>query len=67
MYEHAWRFVINYFKSWIPEILYKTIMHKYRFGQDYCIDLLRRIPKKFSLHFSEVSSNLHEFWKFKHF
>jgi hypothetical protein len=42
-------FEINYFKIWILGILYKTIMHKNRFGQVYYKDHLNRILRKFTL------------------
>jgi hypothetical protein len=58
-------FEITYFKIWILGILYKTIMHKNRFGQVYCIDLLKRIQIKFILSFYEFSTNCYEISKFK--
>jgi hypothetical protein len=36
-----------------------------RFGQSYCIDLLKTIPMKFSLHFSELYIIYYQFLKFK--
>jgi hypothetical protein len=43
--------VNNFFKFFMLGILYIAIMHKCRFGQDYCIDLLKRSLKKFISHF----------------
>jgi hypothetical protein len=40
-------------------------MHKYRFGLAYCIDLLKRISKKFILHSSKVYSIFNEFSNFE--
>jgi hypothetical protein len=64
MYGHAWIFINKFFKFCILGILYNAIMHKCEFDQDYCIDLLKRIPNIFILHFYEFYPNLHEFWKF---
>jgi hypothetical protein len=50
--------VTNFFKFCIQEILYNAIMHKCRFGQAYCIDLLKRILRKFIvifLNFIQIS------------
>jgi hypothetical protein len=48
-------FIVNKFlKFYLLGILYNAIMHKCRFGQSYCIDLLKRILKQFILHFSEL-------------
>jgi hypothetical protein len=40
-------------------------MHKYRFGQAYCIYHLKRILMKFSLHFCKIYTIYYEFLKFK--
>jgi hypothetical protein len=39
-------------------------MHGKEFGQTYCKDLLKRIPKKFTFHFSKVYSIFYGFLKF---
>jgi hypothetical protein len=39
-------------------------MYKKEFGQVYCKDLLKRIPKKFTIHFSKVYSIFYGFLKF---
>jgi hypothetical protein len=39
-------------------------MHKYRFGQGKCVDLLKRIHTKFILYFSELSTNFYLISKF---
>jgi hypothetical protein len=33
-------------------------------GQAYCIDLLKRVPEKFSLHLYKFPINFYEFWNF---
>jgi hypothetical protein len=40
-------------------------MHKKGFGQAYCTYLLKRIPTKFTLYFSEFYTIYYEFLKFK--
>jgi hypothetical protein len=40
-------------------------MHKIRFGQAYCIDLLKIILMKFRLHFSELHLIYYQFLKFE--
>jgi hypothetical protein len=39
-------------------------MHKHKFSQVYCIEILKRILKKFSLYFLKVSRNFYAFLKF---
>jgi hypothetical protein len=39
-------------------------MVKIEFGQAHCKDLLKRILKKFILHFYEFSIQFYKFWKF---
>jgi hypothetical protein len=39
-------------------------MDKKEFGQAYCKDLLKRIPKKIAFHFSKVYSIFYGFLKF---
>jgi hypothetical protein len=39
-------------------------MHNCRFGQAYCIDLFKRIPKKFTLYIYDIYYILYEFVKF---
>jgi hypothetical protein len=48
-------------------ILYNVIMHKCIFGQADCQDLLKSIPKNFTLYFSEFYMTYHEFSNFKDF
>jgi hypothetical protein len=59
-----WIFVIKYFNIWLLGIYSKAMMHKWIFGQDHCIDMLKRIPMRFSLHFSEFYVNFYKFRKF---
>jgi hypothetical protein len=54
-------FVIKYFKIWFKGISYEAIMHKKKFGQAYCKDLLNRILWNFILYFSEFYSIYYEF------
>jgi hypothetical protein len=54
--------VTNFFKFCIQEILYNAIMHKCRFGQAYCIDLLKRILRKFIVIFFEIYTNFYVLW-----
>jgi hypothetical protein len=46
-------------------ILYKTILHKQRFGQAQCTNLVKRIQIKFTLYFSEISMIYYEFLNLK--
>jgi hypothetical protein len=55
-------FEINYFKIWILVILYKTIIHKNRFGQVNWVHLLKRNPQKFGLNFYEFYKSFFEIW-----
>jgi hypothetical protein len=52
-------------KILILGISYNAIMHKCRFGQACCIDLLKRILKKFILQISEVYFISYEFLNHK--
>jgi hypothetical protein len=54
MYEHAWIFINRFFKFCILGILYHAIMHKCGFVQDYCLDLLKIILRKFILYFLSI-------------
>jgi hypothetical protein len=52
-------------------ILHNEILHKYEFGQVQCIDLLKRIPKKYFIIFQVLLYFLHifevylNFWNYK--
>jgi hypothetical protein len=39
-------------------LVVNEILHKCTFGQAHCVELLKRIPKKFSLLFLDISMNL---------
>jgi hypothetical protein len=47
--------------------LYNETLHKYKFGQAHYVDLLQRIPMKFSLQFLDIPSSFYKFWKFELF
>jgi hypothetical protein len=55
MYKYADIFINKYFNVWLLVILYNALMHKWRFGQAYCQDLLTRIPIEFILKFIPFS------------
>jgi hypothetical protein len=61
--EHAWIVVNTFFNISIIEIFYRAILHEKEFGQAYCKDLFKRIPKKFTC-FSKVYSMFYGFLKF---
>jgi hypothetical protein len=52
---------------WVIGILYNAITHKCIFGQVNCQDLLKSIPKNFTLYFFEFYMIYYEFSKFKQF
>jgi hypothetical protein len=48
-------------------ILYNAIMHNMEFGQSYCKYLLKRILRRFILHFCDIYSVFYELLKFNEF
>jgi hypothetical protein len=48
-------------------MLYNALMHKYKFGQAHCVEILKGMPKKFSLQFLNILSSFYEFWNFELF
>jgi hypothetical protein len=61
-------FVNKYSKIWVIGIFYEAIKHEMEFGQAYCQDLLKGIPRNFTLYFFWVLSYfLWFFWILKEF
>jgi hypothetical protein len=42
-------------------MLYNALMHKYKFSQAHCVELLKKMSTKFSLQFLDILSSFYKF------
>jgi hypothetical protein len=67
MYEYACVFVINFCNFFMIGILYNALRCNIEFDQAYCKDLLKRVIRKFILHFCDMYSIFYELLTFHEF
>jgi hypothetical protein len=58
-------FVNKYLYIWIFEILYMALLHKSKFSQAHCVELLNRLHTKFTLKFLDLSTSFSRISKFE--